>query len=251
MGKILVSLLTALISSLAWGAPFLVVLDPGHGGADFGTVYTRPDPTRFHVAEKNVTLALALQTARQLRAHGIKVILTRESDQDVPLSTRTAIANKVKADLFISIHMNAGAAEGVETYILNNTTDATSRRLAQIENTNAQQSDVDLIIKDLRLDANLPESKRLACAVQENLVSAMKKKNRGVKQALFYVLLGADMPSALLEAGFLSDARDRAFVLSEVGQRSISMAIARAVEQFRKLSGTPAAAAVLSRCQVH
>jgi N-acetylmuramoyl-L-alanine amidase len=165
-------------------------------------------------------------------------------------------------------------AEGIETYILNNATDASSRRLAHLENqvlnpntaTNSpEQLDVALILKDLRLDANLSESKRLACVIQDGLVHATRQlrltegvrrprarlRNRGVKQALFHVLLGADMPSVLVEAGFLSNARDRALVLSSRGQQSLSSAIVQAVEHFRKTKGTAHALSTLSRCKVH
>jgi N-acetylmuramoyl-L-alanine amidase len=178
---------------------YRVVIDPGHGGTDLGTVY---DSGRVKIAEKQVTLLLAEEAARQLRARGIQVVLTRHSDQEVPLALRTALANKVSADLFLSIHLNSTAhrgnaeAEGIETYILNNTSDASSRRLARLENsmvrtgaTDApESSDVALILKDLRLDANLSESKRFACSIQRNMGAKKSPlKDRGVKQALFYV----------------------------------------------------------------
>lgn len=254
---------------LAPKKPFRVVIDAGHGGVDEGTVY---DNGRLRVAEKDVTLLLAKETARQLRRKGIDVLLTREKDQEMPLHARTALANRYQADVFLSIHMNSTStpmvseAEGVETYILNNTSDAASRRLAYFENQGvsttlidapAEQPDVALILKDLQLGANLSESKRLACAVQGNLVEATTKKSRelhhrdrGVKQALFYVLLGADMPSILVEAGFLTNPKDRAIVLSTAGQRAMSTAIAQAVEQFRSTRGTVQAHRELSSCKV-
>jgi N-acetylmuramoyl-L-alanine amidase len=252
--------------------PFRIVIDPGHGGSDHGAIYRAPG-SRRSVAEKTVTLALARQAAKQLRAQGYSVILTRDSDRDVGLPARTALANKLGADVFMSIHMNSdvqggGAAEGIETYILNNATDATSRRLAQLENSvlepeetgSPEQNDVALILKDLRLDANLSESKRLACAIQSQLSSAEPLKrgaprkgnrNRGVKQALFYVLLGADMPSVLVEAGFLNNARDRAVVLSPEGQKAISLSIARAIDQYRQGRESAVAAITLNKCKVN
>lgn len=248
-----------------------VVIDPGHGGADFGTIFKKPP---IQLSEKDVTLVLARETARQLRERGYRVTLTRETDKDMPLPDRTALANKLGADLFISIHMNsasdpaAGDAQGIETYFLNNATDESSRRLARLENAvlrqepgsklnKAEQDDVALILKDLRLDANLDSSKLLACLIQERIVSAAAEKtsivprNRGVRQALFYVLLGADMPSVLVEAGFLSNARDRAAVLTPAGQRAIGLALSDAIEEFRRSRGTPRAFAGLSRCKVH
>lgn len=259
-------------------APFRVVIDPGHGGGDQGTI-SQKDGVKL--TEKEVTLQLSLETARQLRNRGYQVWLTRTGDQDLTLNARTALANKNKADIFISIHMNSPAsaamsdAEGIETYILNNATDATSKRLAHFENTGlsagagsklaqaSEQTEVALILKDLTLDANLAESKRLACAIQNSLVSVTSQglqsqtgpgnlhRNRGVKQALFYVLLGADMPSVLVEAGFLSSARDRTLVTSPHGQRAVGASILRAIEQFRRTRGTPAALSELSRCKVH
>ncbi len=251
--------------------PFRVVIDPGHGGSDHGTIY---HGAKGAVSEKEVTLKLAQQTAKQLRAQGYSVILTRESDRDISLPARTALANKLGADVFLSIHMNSdtrggGSASGIETYILNNATDATSRRLAQLENSvlepedtaSPEQADVALILKDLRLDANLSESKRLACALQSHLSSAVSgstrsaSRNRGVKQALFYVLLGADMPSVLVEAGFLNSARDRGLALSPDGQKTLSLGIAQAVDQYRKSKGSAlspkSALLTLNRCKVN
>lgn len=235
--------------------PFRVVLDPGHGGSDEGTVY---NDGKIRITEKMVTLALAKAAAQDLKSQGIEVFLTRESDEEVELGDRTSVANKLKANVFLSIHMNSipegqssRTAYGVETYILNNTTDASSRRLAKLENTlfdhseigNTTEMDVAMILRDLKLDANLSESKRLACAIQGSIVKATAEssrdamdRNRGIKQALFHVLLGAEMPSALLEAGFLSNARDRSVVLTASGQRSVAQAIAQAVIRYRDRS---------------
>lgn len=248
--------------------PFRVVIDPGHGGSDEGTVF-KDGPLR--VSEKHITLELAKEAARNLRARGYEVILTRTTDREIALPARTALANRLKADVFLSIHMNSTSSheghepEGIETFILNNTTDASSRRLAQLENSIFQntvadvpeQMDVAMILKDLRLDANLSESKKLACAVQNSLVTATSRvaqvhpnsRNRGVKQALFHVLLGADMPSVLVEAGFLTSPRDRALVLSHSGRGAISSAIAQAVEQYRDLKAGHRTHD-LSRCKV-
>ena len=246
--------------------PFRVVLDPGHGGTDEGTVF---QTQTSRIAEKTVTLQLARKVAHQLRARGYAVTLTRNDDHEIALGTRTQIANRIGAEIFISIHMNSSQAahrkdvEGIETYILNNTTDASSKRLARLENNelpdnsssapsskgpssngppptsrSPEDRDVALILKDLRLDGNLSSSKRLACNIQEHLVSAtsnrtnLLRRNRGIKQALFHVLLGADMPSVLVEAGFLNSAHDRSFALSLRGQAIYSRAIADAVDQY-------------------
>ncbi len=259
-----------LLSSLSWASTYpssslRIVIDPGHGGSDFGTVYNGGAQI---LSEKEITLLLAKETAEQLRIGGEDVILTRTSDVEVPLSVRTSLANKLHADVFLSIHMNStrprrqNTAEGFETYILNNTTDASSKRLAHLENKilspqteDSPPLDVALILKDLRLDANLSESKRLACSLQSHLLNSVthfkRPKNRGVKQALFHVLLGADMPSVLVEAGFLNSAKDRSLVLSREGRRSIGRAIAQAVHYFKIKKNTPRSLLELSSCKIN
>jgi N-acetylmuramoyl-L-alanine amidase len=241
---------------------YKVVLDPGHGGIDHGTSFEGKSP----VAEKDLTLMLARQVATELKKHGIHVYLTRDGDYEMPLAARTAMANQLGADLFLSIHLNAipgpnGAlARGAETYILNHETDSTSKRLAQLENQvigsgPEQQGDVALILKDLRLDATLPESKRFACMIQDQVSGGSSApgaaKNRGVRQALFFVLLGADMPSALVEAGFLNNTSDREKLLSLAGQKAFAHAVSKAILSFRAQKNTPLAQRTLNTCKVH
>lgn len=256
---------------LSYGAtsPFQVVIDPGHGGADHGAIYSQG---RVHATEKDITLKLARQVARQLRIRGISVTLTRDTDREISLPARTALANRIGADVFLSIHMNSTAdpqrkahTEGVETFILNNTTDASSRRLARLENSvislqsesSPQDLDVALILKDLRLDGNLRESKGLACQVQSHLVENTsrsgleQKRDRGVKQALFHVLLGADMPSVLVEAGFITNAHDRSLVLSPRGQALIGKSIADAIEAYKIAKNSKRSDLALNKCKVH
>ena len=271
------SFATTGISGVSQPRLFKVVLDPGHGGSDEGTVFENGS---VHVAEKTVTLQLAQEVSHQLRARGFLVSLTRKSDEEVPLPERTKLANRLGADAFISIHTNSikyttsRDAEGVETYILNNATDASSRRLARLENSvvssepgaSPEDMDVALILKDLRLDANLSESKRLACGIQSKLVEATAgnsyydgegrldrslRRNRGVKQALFHVLLGADMPSILVEAGFLSHPHDRSLLLSPTGRQTIGRAIANAVEEYRQKKLQKNYSVSLSRCKIN
>lgn len=254
-------------------SPFHVVIDPGHGGADHGTIY---DDGRMRITEKEATLLLSRSIAEQLRARGMRVTLTRDSDRDLSLGDRTALANRIGADVFLSVHMNsslepASEAQGVETFILNSTTDMTSHRLAKLENTvlgrdtrndSPEELDVALILRDLRLEANLGESKRLACGIQNRLAGEPARgirrasfqpevKNRGVKQALFHVLLGAEMPSVLLEAGFLTHPRDRARILSLEPRRKTAISVAQAIDEFRRHKNTERAQASLSSCKVH
>ncbi len=236
--------------------PLKIVLDPGHGGSDHGATFIDGKTT---FTEKEVTLAIAQAATKELALKGYEVILTRAEDADLSLPHRTEIANRLKADLFVSIHMNSseaarsGDAKGIETYILNNASDASSHRLAYLENKGFMadaQSDVALILKDLRLDANLSESKRLACKIQGELANTSSTRSRGVKQALFYVLLGADMPSILLEAGFLNNSKDRKLATTTEGQLLIGRGLAEAVQAFDQERGTKKASTTLSTCKV-
>jgi len=174
---------------LSWSSPSpapLVVIDPGHGGKDYGATYGRG---KYLLREKNLTLALALEVSRQLQKKKIRSILTRRTDKLVPLDERTALANRLGAQIFISLHINSGKITGkkgggVETFILNNSTNAPAKRLAELENSvlkgsiakTKDQTDVSLIVKDLILDANLKESKHLACLVQDKLVFCQRQE---------------------------------------------------------------------------
>ena len=230
---------------------FLVVIDPGHGGSDTGAVYRSAKTT---LTEKHFTLLLARDLARELIIRGNNVVLTRNDDRDVLLSDRTALANKLKADAFISIHLNSSEdairTGGVETFILNHATDESSKRLADLENavlkeskaaSESPSSNVSLIMKDLILDSNIKPSKDLACSVQTRMKSTIH--DRGVKQALFYVLLGTDMPSILIESGFMNSKIDRDRILFTRPRMSLAAGIAAAVDDYRQKKGS-------SRCQV-
>lgn len=220
---------------------FLVVLDPGHGGADTGAVIKDGKKTTY--TEKEITLLMARDIARELIIKGHNVVLTRNDDRLVPLSDRTALANKLKADAFISIHLNSTSEKlksgGIETFILSHATDEGSKRLADLENAvlkeslaaKSGQGDVSLIMKDMILDANLTPSKHLACAVQKHL--SHTAHDRGVKQALFYVLLGADMPSILIEAGFMNAAKDLERVTESRSRMKMAAQISKAIDDYR------------------
>lgn len=226
----------------SWAASkkkFLVVIDPGHGGTDTGAVFQEKGKT---YTEKDMTLQIARDLARELIIKGHNVILTRNDDRMVLLSDRTALANRLKADVFISIHLNSADEKiihgGVETFILNRATDESSKRLADLENAVLKESsakqesgDVSLIMKDMILDANLEPSRKLACSVQNRMKAAML--DRGVKQALFYVLLGTDMPSILIEAGFVNNSTDRNRVLNTKSRLRMAAQIASAVDDYR------------------
>ena len=214
-----------------------IVVDAGHGGKD--PVAVGPSG----VLEKDVTLALAKQLAKELnRQLGCEVILTRSADIYLPLEERTAIANKVGADLFISLHANANKsrnAYGIETYYLNFSKNDKAAAVAARENGTSLKgvSDLELILFDLMANAKINESSRLAAEIQKNLVHHIGKdysnvRDLGVRQGPFYVLLGATMPSVLVETAFISHPREEKRLVSSAYQKSAAKAIAQAVKNY-------------------
>ncbi|MBI5509172.1 MAG: N-acetylmuramoyl-L-alanine amidase [Deltaproteobacteria bacterium] len=210
-----------------------VVLDPGHGGKDGGTRGASAS------LEKNIVLALGQAVARRLEGRGVEVTLTRDRDLSMALEERTAIANRVAGDVFVSIHANANAqagVHGVEVYYLDTTDDAYALRLAAVENqTNEEQvSDLQLILADLATKMNTERSLALAKALQAGVVAAARSQNPqirdlGVKGSLFYVLVGTRMPAALLEVGFLSNKREGALLADSSYREALAGGIADAI----------------------
>lgn len=261
----LIALISTLHSQNANASPkFRVVIDPGHGGTDEGAIY-KDGARKF--SEKEITLALARKTKEILKSNPVEVILTRETDLDLSLPVRTSMANRLKADVFLSLHVNSTHdpsehARGIETYILSHSTDQAGRRLAQLENKGIGTTpiaehkthsalNVALIVKELTLDGNLGESKRLACLLQNELVDGRSTiDNRGVRQAYFHVLLGANMPSALIETGFINHPEDRKRLTSPSGLDAIAKSIAQGILEFQKNRSALERHRVLSRCQV-
>jgi N-acetylmuramoyl-L-alanine amidase len=191
-----------------------IIIDAGHGGKDKGAI------GKNNVYEKDLNLKIARKLSQKIQQNlGLETFMTRDSDRFIPLEERTAIANTRHADLFVSIHINASLnplAEGVETYYLNLATDAESIRVAAFENATSTKriSDMQKILKDLMLNSKIDESNRLANHIQQDLVQSLNEKyspikNLGVKQAPFYVLIGAKMPAILVETSFISNDRDR------------------------------------------
>ncbi|MBK5260305.1 MAG: N-acetylmuramoyl-L-alanine amidase [Thermoanaerobaculia bacterium] len=213
-----------------------IVIDPGHGGKDVGAAGPNG------LLEKDVTLAVARKLSSALERIGARVILTREDDSIVSLDQRTAIANQYDADLFLSVHMNAAVvkgAKGSETYFLSlEASDEVARRAAETENASAAHalagaSDLKLILWDLAQQEYLQESSRFAQAIQEELNKATGVQNRGVKQAPFKVLVGATMPAALVEVGFISNPDEEAKLQTDGFQNSMVEALVRAVERYK------------------
>jgi len=215
-----------------------IVIDPGHGGSDPGA------PGYYkNVWEKDIVLKLAKKLAVILRNRlNCTVLLTRSTDKKLTLEERTAIANTKRADLFISLHCNAAKnkrLKGIETYILNLATDEQAIAVAARENATSKKniSDLEYILSDLMKNAKIEESTRLADIVQNSLVRGLKKKysgikNLGVKQAPFYVLLGARMPSILIETSFISNKTEGKRLMSDSYQTAVSNAITDGVEKY-------------------
>jgi N-acetylmuramoyl-L-alanine amidase len=213
-----------------------IVVDPGHGGDDTGAM-------AGGLMEKDVVLGIARRLRAALEAHGEAVRLTREGDENRALTDRAALANRVEARVFISLHANAStfaSVRGAETYYMSldqGATDAAAAATAQVENlvesgAEGEQSPLDLILWDLAQADVLNESARLALAVQLRLNERLGLNDRGVKQAPFVVLTGATMPAILVEVGFLSNAEEQQRLLDPAHQQQLAEAIAVGVLEF-------------------
>ncbi len=214
-----------------------IVVDPGHGGRDPGA------RGRAGTREKDVVLQIAKRLAKILKKElHCRVIMTRRSDRYLPLTQRTAIANANKADLFISIHANAAPTRrlrGIETYFLNFALDEDAMRVAARENATSEKriGELKSILNDILKNSKVNESSRLARKVQYNLVKTLKRRyrsirNLGVKQAPFFVLIGARMPSILVETSFISNPQEEQRLRSPAYQEALARGIAKGVIQY-------------------
>lgn len=222
----------------------VVVLDPGHGGEDFGA------ENEMGLFEKDVVLSIALEAERLINTRGFaKPILTRRTDTFVPLLERVAIANNNNAALFLSLHNNASPKKnqsGLNTYVLDNSSDEASRLLAERENkssgTTDDTSDLDFIISDLIQTSKHPKSLLLANSI-DRFVSASVKSvwpkapSTKIRKAPFYVLVGARMPCALVELFFLDHNVDSEFLVDPSFRKKLAEGIVNGVEAFLVKSG--------------
>jgi N-acetylmuramoyl-L-alanine amidase len=218
----------------------LVVIDAGHGGHDPGTA-------AGEVAEKDLALQIATRLRDALVAGGIDARLTRDSDTFLALAERTQMANRNRADLFVSIHLNSSPdsnTAGIETYYLNNTTDRATIRLTHMENDVAGgygapgEPNLNYILTDLRQQDKANESASLARMIEAQTVAdidasmGIRLNDLGAKQGPFYVLVGALMPSVLVECGFLSNPEEAHRLQSPQYQQALADGIARAVMHY-------------------
>jgi N-acetylmuramoyl-L-alanine amidase len=224
----------------------VIVIDAGHGGKDPGAIGKR-------VQEKSITLAVALKLGKLISENmkDVKVLYTRDSDEFIELYQRAALANKNKADLFISVHCNANrnkTLRGAETYIMGLHRSVANLEVAKFENASIllesdynkeyegfdPNSDESYIVFSLYQNANLDRSTKLAATIQEQMSERVGLTDRGVRQAGFLVLYKTTMPSVLAEIGYLSNPEEEEFLISEKGEDYIASAIYRAVREYRQ-----------------
>ncbi len=213
-----------------------IVLDPGHGGKD-------PGAMAFGTKEKDIVLKVSKKLKAVLsKEYKYDVQMTRTTDTFLPLEERTAIANTSGADLFVSIHVNAHpdkSARGVETFYLNLATNAEAMRVAARENATSTHniSDMQNILTDLMQNSKILESSRLAEFVQANMISGLAQdkysvKDLGVKQAPFYVLIGAEMPAILAEISFITNPEEAKLLQTDAYLDDIAHQIAAGVAAY-------------------
>lgn len=214
-----------------------IVIDAGHGGYDCGSI----GPGGLE--EKDITLDVALRLGRLLKNRlGADVVYTRHNDTFIPLQTRTAIANKAHADLFISIHANSSSdpdVRGVESYYLNFTTAPDALKVAARENADSNESVANLsdLVKEIALQDKIEESREFAADVQRSLYGGLEAgnvgfRNRGVKKAPFVVLIGANMPSILAEISFLTNPKDARKLRQPAYRQRIAESLYRGVALY-------------------
>lgn len=214
-----------------------IVIDPGHGGPDEGTMGPKG------LLEKDLVLDVALRLGKLIQQRmGSEVIFTRSDDTFIPLQGRTELANAKKADLFLSIHANSSPAQGVtgiETYYLNFTDSRDALDVAARENSGSAMSVFELheLVQKITLHDKAEESREFASRVQSSLQALSSRnfpgeKNRGVRKAPFVVLIGANMPSVLAEIGFLSNSKEESLLRKADYRQKLAEALFRGVSRY-------------------
>jgi N-acetylmuramoyl-L-alanine amidase len=234
-----------------------VVIDPGHGGHDTGAI------GKNGLREKDVVLEISLLMAKILREkYHYEVFMTRSTDVFIPLEKRTEFANSKRADLFISVHVNANQEEsvrGVETYFLNWTNNEEAMRVAARENDVTMkkmaevQTELGSILTSLARESKRNESLRLANYVHREIIDSLNSRfddvrDLGVKQALFYVLIGSSMPAALVELSFITNENEEKLLEDDAYKENLSEAITKGINHYIKtLPGAPAYVRAMGR----
>ncbi len=219
-----------------------IVIDPGHGGQDPGAI------SRKGHKEKDIVLDVALELRKLIESgKGLKVILTRESDIYIPLENRTVIANQQGADIFISIHANAHRnrkRQGVETFYLNFSPDPQVNEIAARENATSTKtiSDMQATIKKIVQNSKILESRDLAEKIQANLVKCLSRnygpvQSLGVKGGPFWVLIGGEMPSVLVEISHLSNPQEEERLRSSMYRKQVAQSIYEGIMEYIRSLG--------------
>lgn len=213
-----------------------IMIDAGHGGKDPGAIANA-------ITEKQVTLTLAKLLGEQLKKQGFTVLFSRQSDVFVPLEQRAVIANEKRADLFISLHVNASTdkkTNGLETYFLDLARTSSAATVAARENAVSVKSisDLQFILTDLMLTSKLQESQDLAATVHRRMLSRLMRagftmNDNGVRSAPFYVLMGARMPAVLVEIGYCSNADDSRRINSAKYLERLAEGVAQGVVEYK------------------
>ena len=217
-----------------------IMIDAGHGGKD-------PGANANQIREKDYVLKVATMVGEMLKQRGFTVLYTRRDDTFVPLEERTAMANVRKADMFLSFHINAHRSSGIsglETYYLNLASSKSAVRVAARENAVSEKriSDLQFILTDLMLNSKMQESKDLASLIQKNMVGTVKSggysvRDNGVRSAPFYVLMGAKMPSVLVELGYCTNKEEARRIRSDKYLKKLASGVVKGVESYTKQLG--------------
>ncbi len=213
-----------------------IMIDPGHGGKDPGAV-------AHGFKEKDINLRMSKILGRMLEEKGFRVLYTRTKDVFIPLEERTAMANAQKADLFLSVHANAHPnpnMKGFEIYSLNLARNQDAVRVAARENAVSSKkiSDLQLILTDLMLNSKITESRELATKIHGNTINGMRRTHpsladRGVREAPFYVLMGAKMPAVLIEMGYLTNREEARLLNTDAYLRTLATNLLQGVLAYR------------------
>ena len=253
-------LLELFLSPSAWAAlpskSFLVVVDPGHGGSDVGSIGRLPPRKgvkKVDIYEKDLTLKLARRVGKFLKdpalakiaGKPIRVEFTRNSDKSLSLDKRAEIVKRKRPDLFISVHLNSeesGTARGFETYILNNTTPESNEHVERLGARRAplekgKERELSILLSSLSADSMVGDSKKAAQAIQTGIAAQSQRdkidlSDRGLRQSLLQVLLDAQSPAVLVEGAFLSNPEDLEIAISTKAQDSLARGIATGAARY-------------------
>ncbi len=240
--KIIIFYLFSLLLTIE-GRAAIILLDPGHGGEDVGATNKMKDGSLLR--EKDLVLELAKEIKHQLSFYQHQVYLTRNRDEFIKLDERALMADKLNADIYISIHLNSSpkkSSRGHEIYYANSQSNKAISHLESLENMQFGEHDkeIDMVIADIILQKTAPYSKRLAAFVDAELNLKENKKrgplkgllNRGIKSALFYVLLLSKRPAILLEVAFLSNKNDQKKILQKSFQKEYAQKVASGIHKY-------------------